>query len=111
MRTYDIPAGYLILEHNYPRSKSGLATVSVDINALLESVTAEVLCVGAWVNVLGYTRNTSYLSRNRGDKVVPCAQSHFEAIMVFSAGPVALGEYERILRDAQNVDRRVRMLD
>lgn len=111
MRTYDIHTGHLILEHNYPRSETGPATVSVDINVILESVTAEVLCVGAWVNVLGYTRGASYLSRNGEDKVASSAQSHFEAIMIFPAGPVALGEYERILREAQNVDRRVRMLN
>lgn len=87
--------------------------MSVDINALLESVTAEVLRVGAWVNVLGYVRDAAYLSRNREDKLAMASEQsvYLEAIMIFSAGPVALGEYERILREAQNVDRRVRMLD
>lgn len=32
---------------------------------------------------------------------------YVEAVMVFSAGAIALGEYERILRNAQDVERRI----
>ena len=112
VRTYNISTAHLTLEHNYPRSKTGPAVVSVDIKAVLESVTAEELCVGAWVNVIGYVRDTSDLPLNGQDVVTSASKRsvYIEAIMVFQAGPVALGEYERILRETQNVDRRLRPL-
>ncbi|KAH8422815.1 nuclear telomere cap complex subunit Ten1 [Aspergillus melleus] len=99
VRTYSVSTGHLILEHNYPRRKSisDLPTISVDINAVLETVTSEELRVGAWVNVLGYVRR----SMNAGETV------YIEAVMVFAAGAIALGEYERILHESMEVERRV----
>ena len=32
---------------------------------------------------------------------------YIEAIMAFSAGSIHVGEYERVLQDAQDVDKRV----
>ncbi|RJE26286.1 hypothetical protein PHISCL_01355 [Aspergillus sclerotialis] len=112
VRTYNISTGHLTLEHNYPRSKTGPAVVSVDINAVLESVTAEELRVGSWVNVIGYVRDTIHLPLSGKDEVTSNSKRsvYIEAIMVFQAGPVALAEYERILREARNVDRRLRQL-
>ncbi|RAK95107.1 nuclear telomere cap complex subunit Ten1 [Aspergillus ibericus CBS 121593] len=105
VRRYNIPTGHLILEHNYPRQKPPQEppSVSVDINAVLETVTSEELRVGAWVNVLGYVR--------RGDASLGSSPVYVEAVMVFPAGAVALGEYERILQDALGVERRVRRPD
>lgn len=71
--------------------------MSVDINAVLETVTSEELRVGAWVNVLGYVRR----SKNAGETI------YVEAVMVFPAGAIALGEYERILYESMEVERRV----
>lgn len=97
VRTYNVTTGHLILEHNYPRQKrSRDAVIKVDINPLLETVTSEELRVGAWLNVLGYVRRKEQSSGVREDSI--------EAIMVFQAGAVALGEYERVVRDAQHVD-------
>lgn len=67
----------------------------MDINPLLETITSEELRVGAWVNVLGYVRKPVQ-STSKEDYV--------EAVMVFPAGPVSLGEYERTVRNAQDVD-------
>lgn len=36
---------------------------------------------------------------------------YVEAVMVFSAGAIALGEYVRILRNVQDVERRMRLVD
>lgn len=117
MRTYNISTGRLVLEHNYPRTKSDPPAVSVDINALVESLTSEVLRVGAWVNVVGYVRDAGYpsLSLSKGEGLAGADAGaskmtrpvYVEAVMVFPAGPVALGEYERVLREARNVDRRL----
>lgn len=65
----------------------------MDINPLLEMITAEELRVGAWVNILGYVR-----------KPVHGKEVFVEALMVFPAGPVSLGGYERTVRNAQDVD-------
>lgn len=92
--------------------------VSVDINAVLEDLTSEELRVGSWLNVLGYVRDTtppatSFSSQQSSQsnealsaKVAP-RPVYIEAVMVFSAGAIALGEYERILRNAQDVERRI----
>ena len=111
MRTYNIQTGHLILEHNYPRQKPPLEppSVAVDINAVLETVTSEELSVGAWVNVLGYVRRNR--RRDDDDSAVPESSPnpvYVEAVMLFPAGAVALGEYERILQEALGVERRMR---
>ncbi|EAW08091.1 nuclear telomere cap complex subunit Ten1 [Aspergillus clavatus NRRL 1] len=104
VRTYHIPTGHLLLEHNYPRGKS--ARVAVDINAVLDSVTSEELRVGSWVHVLGYVRR--YINESNAPFAAKIAGPvYVDAVVVFSAGAIVLGDYERILRDAQEVDRRV----
>ncbi|KAJ5818691.1 hypothetical protein N7474_004282 [Penicillium riverlandense] len=111
---YDVQNGHLILEHNYPRRKES-NTVPVDINNVLESITAEDLRVGTWLNILGYIREESTppasFTSSQEDvcvpRKVPSRPVYVEAVMVFSAGAIALGEYERILRNAEDVELRV----
>ncbi|KAL3463809.1 CST complex subunit Ten1 [Aspergillus heterothallicus] len=129
VKTYHISSGHLILEHNYPRAKKkpqsaqpqkqDPPSIVVDINAILESVTWEQLCVGAWVTVLGYVRR-----RTPGAAATAAAWAHGEAressstftsspfdsvsvdaVVVLPAGAVELGEYERILYDSQELER------
>ncbi|GIK02521.1 hypothetical protein Aspvir_006577 [Aspergillus viridinutans] len=115
VRTYHIPSGHLILEHDYPRrrfsSNAGPepASVAVDVNAVLEAVTAEELRVGAWVNVVGYVRSWGSDCNDHDILRKPRMSSpvYVEAVMVFSAGVVELGEYERVLREALEVERRI----
>ncbi|KAJ5852058.1 uncharacterized protein N7529_011443 [Penicillium soppii] len=121
--TYTVATGYLALEHNYPRSKAEPNVVSVDINALLEEVTAEALRVGTWLNVVGYVREiesvqpiSSFSSTpedvdqpNERPSTVSPRPVYIEAIMIFPAGAIALGEYERILRNSQDVERMVKL--
>ncbi|EAL88354.1 conserved hypothetical protein [Aspergillus fumigatus A1163] len=107
--------GHLILEHDYPRRRFSTtagtepASVAVDVNAVLESVTAEELRVGAWVNVVGYVRSWD---SDGGDadalrKLRMSSPVYVEAVIVFSAGVIELGEYERVLREALEVVRRI----
>lgn len=128
VRQYNVTEGHLILEHNYPRDKDA-NTVSVDINAVLEDVTSEQLRVGAWLNVLGYVRDaqspsTSFSSSQLDAQsqqsqqsnetpfakplnTVPSRPVYIDAVLIFPAGAIALGEYERILRSEQDVERRM----
>lgn len=64
---------------------------------MLETVTSEELRVGAWINVIGYVRRPTEQP----------SDVYVEAVMVFSAGAIKLGEYERILHDSLEVDKRV----
>lgn len=119
MTHYTITTGHLILEHNFPRSKIAPPSVSVDINALLEDLIAEELRVGTWLNVVGYVRESEpvlppsllsstpdYANRpNQRLSGVRARPVYIEAIMVFSAGAIAIGEYERILCNSQHVER------
>ncbi|KAL2223273.1 CST complex subunit Ten1 [Thermoascus aurantiacus ATCC 26904] len=115
VRRYDVSTGQLILEHNYPPPSSAAKnkeppSVPVDINNLLEDLKAEDLRVGAWLNVLGYVRERGSERDNNPHKkgfTLNSPSIYIEAVMVFSAGAVRVGEYERILRDSHEVDRRV----
>jgi hypothetical protein len=125
VRHYTIATGHLVLEHNYPRNKAEFGSVSVDINAVLEDLTAEELRVGTWLNVLGYVResqppsssfSSTPESKQSGDTTtgpvtVPSRPVHVEALVVFPAGAIALGEYERILRNSQDVERMIQVTD
>ncbi|KAL2014020.1 hypothetical protein VTN00DRAFT_1545 [Thermoascus crustaceus] len=105
VRRYEVSTGHLVLEHNFPPSSTVKepASVPVDINHVLEDLKAEDLRVGAWLNVLGYVRERDDDNRKGSAR----SSIYVEAVMVFSAGAVRVGEYERILRDSQEVDRRV----
>ncbi|KAJ5575419.1 hypothetical protein N7450_009318 [Penicillium hetheringtonii] len=126
VRQYNVTEGHLVLEHNYLRGKEEANAVSVDINAVLEDVTSEELRVGAWLNVLGYVRDAqspslSFSSSQLDSQsqqpnemtsamvstTVPPRPVHIDAVLVFPAGAIALGEYERILRNVQDVERRL----
>ncbi|PGG97695.1 hypothetical protein GX51_07206 [Blastomyces parvus] len=125
--SYNPSTGHLTLEHNYPiRSRPPSApappSIAVDINLLLESLTATDIQVGAWLNVLGYIRerrpsppnNQNNYNNNKESPAATAATGavgtrsiYIEAVMVFSADAVQLGEYERVLQDWQEADRRV----
>ena len=90
---------------------------------MVQNLTAEDLHVGTWLNVLGYVRDTippeasfssqqsSLQSNSQGSVTppvkVPPRPVYVDAVMVFPAGAIALGEYERILRNVQDVESRI----
>ena len=107
--------GVLTLEHNYaedrPRSSGHAAffanTVEVDINVWIESARRYDVQIGIWLNVFGYVRERSAHqgAKRRGfDRV---SAIYVDAVMILPAGIIDVGSYERILRDAQEADRRV----
>lgn len=65
--------------------------------------------MGAWVNIVGYVRRVP-ASSTAAVAITGAAESrmHVDAVMVFPAGAIALGEYERTLSDVLEVDRWVR---
>ncbi|KAL4919349.1 CST complex subunit Ten1 [Aspergillus aurantiobrunneus] len=118
VKTYRISTGHLVLEHNYPRTRNPRQeppSIPVDVNAVLETVTWEELCVGAWVNVVGYVRRVPAAAAwGRKGASIPasaCDAVHVDAVIVFSAGAIDLGEYEQILCDLQEVERMKRLVE
>jgi hypothetical protein len=127
VRQYDVNTGNLVLEHNYPRRRTEPESVTVDVNAVLQDLTSDQLRVGAWLNVLGYVRDaatpnpsfsSSQLSSQQSNGAtetviapvrVTARPVHIDAVMVFPAGAIALGEYERILRNALDLDQCMRI--
>ena len=110
MSKYDVSTGTLILEHNHPLGAPEPAVINVDINLLLETVKSTDLQVGAWLNVVGYVRYRSSAVVERGSATSPFEMRsiYVEAVMIWAAGAVRIGEYERVVRDCKEVDRRVR---
>ncbi|KAJ5085387.1 hypothetical protein N7532_010158 [Penicillium argentinense] len=133
---YDSLAGDLYLEHNYPQGPAPFPSIRVHIAPIIEDVDPELLEVGTWVNVVGYVRNQdefiSYIVDlaargealdddrwlqydNHGfwDDVNPWTDSvdgrpvFVDAMLVWSAGAVNLGEYERIQRNLHDLHRRL----
>ncbi|KAL2843653.1 CST complex subunit Ten1 [Aspergillus pseudoustus] len=124
VKAYHTPSGHLVLEHNYPRAKKKPhsaqkqkqvpPSIVVDINAVLETVTWEQLCVGAWVTVLGYVRRGSSAAAaawadgeeaSSASSSSPSDSVSVDAVVILPAGAVDIGEYERILYDVQEVER------
>ncbi|WEW55361.1 hypothetical protein PRK78_000791 [Emydomyces testavorans] len=118
---YTIATGILNLEHKYSASLSDQkcfdaiseATIDVDINLLLDSLSHADIDVGNWVNVLGYVRRSYPVSRlcfqaetpNKAD-LDPTV--YVEAVMIIPAGAIRLGEYERVLSESREVERRLK---
>ncbi|OJD10998.1 hypothetical protein AJ78_08137 [Emergomyces pasteurianus Ep9510] len=123
--SYNISIGSLILEHNYPITSQPIPSISVDVNLLLESLEATDLQVGSWLNVLGYIRERlqpetlssafnklAHLShRNLSSPSEVTRSTYVEAVMVFSADAIHLGEYERVLQDWVDADKRIKRPD
>lgn len=98
------------LEHRYPAATPNAPTACVDLNLLLSSLKSTDTQVGAWVNVMGYVTEPAALDlKERKAKVdVPKGREVFvQAIMLWSAGSINLGEYERVLKERQEVERRL----
>lgn len=121
---YNVSTGTLDLQHAYPSPPHTPAVALVDVNVILESLTREDMQVGAWVNVMGYVEGVLKEGRRRqgqaqekralaregrrGELEEPKAvRVKVQAIMLWSAGGVKIGEYERILEERLKLDKEV----
>ncbi|KAL1961239.1 hypothetical protein VTO42DRAFT_3185 [Malbranchea cinnamomea] len=115
---YDASRGVITFEHNYTNAQtrrgnqatSSVNAVEVDVNLLLESLTHTEVQIGAWLNVFGYVReqvSPGFCPSSTSRGHIKANQVYVEAIMIIPAGAIRLGEYERVLQDAQEADRRV----
>ncbi|EEQ33821.1 conserved hypothetical protein [Microsporum canis CBS 113480] len=119
---YNATTGRLTLEHNC--NVGGVHSrnhrVEVDINLLLGDINHTSIQIGVWLNVLGYIREDSFyddyrrnkdesISKIREQKVQKTAALpvYIQAVMILPAGSVRIGEYEKVLDDMQQVERRI----
>lgn len=105
---YALSSGTLTLQHAYPPPPAVTATALVDVTLLLEGLRREDIQVGAWVNVIGYIEEavlgkakkmTKALMEGSAVKADNTPMMKVKAVMLWSAGGVKVGEYERVLED------------
>ncbi|CAK7234777.1 hypothetical protein SCUCBS95973_009049 [Sporothrix curviconia] len=84
---YDMAVGVLTMQHQCQRQPTAHRIevhARVNIDLVLERLTAEQMTVGAWVNVMGYMTN-----------VDDSSDVHVQALLLWSAGPLDLQAYEQ----------------
>ena len=104
---YDLSTGVLELQHAYPTTFDTTVVALVDVNLLLENLKREDIVVGAWVNIVGYIEEimnkkekVRVLDGNMGQGRIPRVDLvKVQAILLWSAGSVKIGEYERALAE------------
>ncbi|KAL8800216.1 MAG: hypothetical protein Q9182_005338 [Xanthomendoza sp. 2 TL-2023] len=99
---YNTLTGTLTLQHPYPVGARVTAAVDVDLlSGTLERTDTQV---GEWVNVIGYVQETEEEKERAGHRaqkrrVEKSASErkvvNVQAVMLWSAGAVKLGEYEK----------------
>lgn len=87
----------------YPPSPTICSVALVDVNLLLSTLTATDTQRGEWVNVMGYIED-KILGFKRGDGGPGEVRIRIQAILLWSAGSINLGEYEQILAEKKRKD-------
>lgn len=125
---YNTASGRLTLHHNYNdnvnKLNSQISKVEVDINLLLGNISHTTVQIGVWLNILGYIREdvpddchrrnwseSTHRNSEKGKHVSTDWPVYVQAVTILPAGPVRIGEYESLLRDMQQVERRVYMTE
>ena len=104
---YHNKTGVLELQHAYPSAFDITVIAVVDVNLLLENLKREDIVVGAWVNIVGYVEEVISKREKAKDLNGNMGQGGFsrvdlvkvQAIMLWSAGGIKIGEYERALTE------------
>lgn len=108
---YATSTASLMLQHNYPVVSAHSTTIaSVDVNLLLSTLKPTDTEVGEWVNVIGYvTSEPVFTTRaERRSEASKRATASVQAVMLWSAGSIKLGDYERVLTERKEVEKRMR---
>ncbi|KAI4094805.1 MAG: hypothetical protein LQ344_002051 [Seirophora lacunosa] len=94
---YSALTGALTLQHAYPCTPAKpCPTAIVDVNLLLSTLKGTDTQVGAWVNVMGYVQHLTGEGGVKGqEKRSGRRSAKVQAMMLWSAGGVKLGEYEK----------------
>lgn len=101
-------AGTLYLQHAYPPGQDTLITAVVDVNLLLSTLQRTDTQVGEWQNVVGYVQaheddgkwDRTDASRKAGRAGIVV---QVQAVLLWSAGSLKIGEYEKALEMRKRV--------
>ena len=98
MDVYDSLSATLHLKDRFASTiaPSTSGSASVNVAYVLDALNLELTQVGAWVNVVGYMRNSADERSNYGK--TSCL---VDAMMIWSAGAIKLDEYEAAVRELQ----------
>ena len=94
---YDVYTASLFLEHNFPRCEVPTPTASVDIRLVLETIKAEALQRGSWLNIIGYVRKPEQRRKKASSStsdVTTAAVPLVQAIVIWAAGAIKIADYE-----------------
>ena len=121
---YTVSTGVLELQHAYHLPPRRPTVALVDVNVVLESLERDDMQVGAWVNVIGYVEEVlkepergqrqeqeqgkTALVMREGDRV--CEESRavrvrVQAVILWNAGGVKVGVYERTLEERLKLEK------
>lgn len=96
MNNYDEKSASLELFHHFPKNNKSPSKVFVSIDAILDTLKNQDLQVGSWLNVIGYVIPSQTISSHLASVTV-------QAVMIWSAGSINLGDYEIALKERQIV--------
>jgi hypothetical protein len=104
---YEPAEARILLEHAYPRDANPIPRIHVEVSLVLENIKSTTLAAGTWINVIGYTlaipRSTH---KSREDRLRLADQSvRLQAVLIWDAGAVRIGDYERMLEEQRLVQR------
>lgn len=102
--------GVLALRHAYPPPPQPGVVALVDVTLLLSTLTLTDTQVGEWVNVIGYVAAGENSRAGNGREAQGRDEDgrvfvRMQAVMLWSAGSVRIGEYERVLTERQRVQK------
>ncbi|KAF7512757.1 hypothetical protein GJ744_000324 [Endocarpon pusillum] len=108
--SYDVLTALLVLEHAYPQDLPQVPRVSVDLSLVLESLRPDQLQSGTWLNIIGYVSKCAP-TKNRvpvpGRMSMGTGRSSIQALVVWNAGALRIGDYEKILSQQQNMRKQL----
>ena len=122
---YTLSTGVLELQHAYPPPPTTPTVALVDVNVILEGLKREDTQVGAWINIVGYVQEVlsegrggqvhgqgkTTLAIRKGEKVREgsrVVRVRVQAIMLWNAEGVKIGEYERTLEERLKLENETR---
>ncbi|KAL9581698.1 MAG: hypothetical protein Q9212_003737 [Teloschistes hypoglaucus] len=102
VQKYNVSTGTLHLQHAYPPGPNSLITAVVDVDLLLSTLQRTDTQVGEWQNVVGYVQaHEDDRKSDRTDTSPKAGQGgtvvKVQAVMLWSAGSLKIGEYEKAL--------------
>ena len=124
---YTLSTGVLELQHAYHPSLRMPTVALVDVNVILEGLKREETLVGAWINVVGYVvevlkegksgqgqrqgqAKTGLMTEkeDKGEEASRVVRVRVQAVMLWNAGGVRIGEYERTLEEKLKLEKESR---